>query len=120
MQLKDFVSESLVEIIEGLEDAQTRIQSSDAKVVPEINKLFVNSNTGGTNLAFGYDKNGNVMHHIEFDVAVTASEGKETKGGIGVVAGMFALGSQGASQEANQSISRIKFKVPVSFPRHKN
>lgn len=118
MNLKDFVSESIVEIVEGLVDAQSRIESNDAKVVPDVKNVFTQSQTGGTNLAIGWDKQGNLIHSIEFDIAVTANEGTETKGGIGVVAGVFALGSQGKSQESNQSISRLKFRVPISFPRH--
>ena len=116
MNLKDFISESIVEIVEGLVDAQSRIESEDAKVVPNINKVFTQSQTGGTNLAIGWDNQGNLIHSIEFDIAVTANEGTETKGGV--VAGIFALGSQGKSQESNQSISRLKFRVPISFPRH--
>ncbi|TGD70331.1 hypothetical protein E4634_21170 [Mangrovimicrobium sediminis] len=118
MNLKQFVSESLVEIIEGITDAQARIASEDAQVVPNVSNLFTKSQSGGTNLALGWDSNGNLIHILEFDVAVTATEGTETKGGIGVVAGMFAVGSQGRSEEMSQSISRLKFRVPISFPRH--
>lgn len=118
MHLKDFVSESIVEIVEGIVDAQKRISSADAKVIPDLEQVFSQSQSGGTNLAIGWDKNSNLVHSIEFDVAVTANEGTETKGGIGVVAGVFALGSQGRSQENTQSISRLKFRVPISFPRH--
>ncbi|ATZ74166.1 hypothetical protein CWC33_10895 [Idiomarina sp. X4] len=118
MNLKEFISESIVEIVEGIVDAQSRIQSDDAKIVPEISKVFTQSQTGGTNLALGWDKQSNLIHSVEFDIAVTANEGTETRGGIGVVAGVFALGSQGKSLESNQSISRLKFRVPISFPRH--
>ncbi|MGG7056414.1 hypothetical protein [Nitrosomonas sp. ANs5] len=118
MNLKEFVSESIIEITDGIIDAQSRISSKDAQVAPEIETLFTKSQTGGSNLALGWDKNGNLVHTLEFDVAVTASEGAETKGGIGVVAGVFALGSQGKSESNNQSISRLKFRIPISFPRH--
>jgi hypothetical protein len=53
---------------------------------------------------------------LEFDVAVTAQEGTATKGGIGVFAGAIGLGSQGQSTAANQTVSRIKFAVPVLLP----
>ncbi|ENQ8749290.1 TPA: hypothetical protein ACVU5U_004614 [Vibrio parahaemolyticus] len=118
MNLKDFVSESILEIIEGVQDAQKRIESDDAKVAPHIEQIFSQSQTGGTNLAIGWDSTNNLVHSIEFDVAVTTSEGTNTKGGIGVVAGVFSLGAQGASSDNYQSISRLKFRVPVSFPRN--
>ncbi len=120
MNLKDFISESLVEIVEGITDAKKRINSKDAKIAPEVDNVFTESQTGGTNLAIGWGVDGNIIHSIEFDVAVTATEGTETKGGVGVVAGIFALGSQGKSQENHQSISRLKFLVPISFPSHEN
>ena len=59
------------------------------------------------------------VHTVEFDIAVTAVDGKETKGGIGIVVGAIGLGSQGRSEERNTSISRIKFKVPIAFPNSK-
>lgn len=117
MNLKEFVAESLVEIVAGISDAQSRIADTGAQISPEINKLFVKSKTGGTNMALGWDKNGGLIQIVDFDVAVTAIEGTETKGGIGVVAGIFALGAQGKSEESSQSISRIKFKVPISLPK---
>ncbi|MBH0048447.1 hypothetical protein [Pseudoalteromonas sp. NZS11_1] len=118
MDLKEFISESIVEIVEGIVDAQSRIKSDDALIVPSVHNVFTQSKSGGTNLAIGWDKKGNLINSVEFDVAVTSSEGTETKGGIGVVAGIVALGSQGKSLENNQSISRLKFRIPISFPRH--
>jgi hypothetical protein len=102
MNLKDFVSESLFEIVSGISDAQTRLGDSGAQVSPKIRSLFTQTQTGGTNMALGWDHNGGLIQVVDFDVAVTATEGAETKGGIGVVAGTFALGSQGKSEESNQ------------------
>jgi hypothetical protein len=53
---------------------------------------------------------------LEFDVAVTAAEGSEKKGGIGIVVGSFGIGGQKASNISSQSVSRIKFSVPVPLP----
>jgi hypothetical protein len=117
MNLKEFVSESLVEIVAGISDAQSRLAESGAKVSPKIRTIFSKSQTGGSEMALGWDINGGLIQVVDFDVAVTAIEGTETKGGIGVVAGIFSLGSHGKSEESSQSISRIKFKVPISLPR---
>ncbi|MCI5145467.1 MAG: hypothetical protein D3923_08020 [Candidatus Electrothrix sp. AR3] len=117
MNLKEFVTESIVEIIDGIVEAQEKVSKKDAKIIPKMYRLFTESQKGGTNLALGWDEEKNLVHTIEFDVAVTANDGTETKGGVGVVAGIFALGSQGKSEESSQSISRLKFRVPVSFPR---
>ena len=117
MNLKDFVAESLVEIVSGLADAQSRVADMGAKVNPELSTLFTKSQIDGSNVAIGYAKSGGIVQVVDFDVAVTAIEGAETEGGIGVVAGLFALGTHGKSEESSQSVSRIKFKVTVSLPR---
>jgi hypothetical protein len=119
MELSDFVARSLSDIVEGVEKAQSSASESGAAINPQVSRIFAKSQTGGTNLALGWTKTGGLIHLVEFDVAVTAAEGKKTKGGIGVIAGVFALGSQGESHESNSAISRIKFKVPISFPLKK-
>jgi len=56
------------------------------------------------------------VQRIDFDVAVTATEGTETKGGVGIMVGAIGLGSQGKSDASNASQSRIKFVVPMVLP----
>ena len=57
------------------------------------------------------------MRNVHFDVAVSTSEGTETKGGIGVVVGpVGSVGSQDQSDVASSSMSRIRFSVPVKLP----
>lgn len=120
MNLKEFVAESLVEIVAGVSDAQSRLANSGAHVSPTIKSLFTHSQTGGTNMALGWDNEGGLIQSVDFDVAVTAIEGAETKGGIAVVSGVYNLGAKGKSEETSQSISRIKFKVPISLPRQQS
>jgi hypothetical protein len=120
MELSDFVAKSLSDIIEGVSKAQSSSAESGARINPSVARVFTKSQTGGSNLALGWTRTGELIHIVEFDVAVTAEEGKKTKGGIGVVTGIFALGSQGESSASNGAISRIKFKVPISFPSNKS
>jgi hypothetical protein len=53
---------------------------------------------------------------IEFTIGLTVTDAAKTKGGIGVVAGIFALGSQGESNTARGSMTHVKFTVPVILP----
>jgi hypothetical protein len=72
--------------------------------------------------AYGYLENHGtpsymrVVDEIEFDVAVTATEGTETKGGIGIMVGSIGLGAQGKSDRENTSVSRIRFRIPLVLP----
>jgi len=57
-----------------------------------------------------------VVQSISFDVAVSVAQGTETKGGVGLVVGPVALGSQGKSDASNTSMSRIQFRIPMVLP----
>ena len=121
MNLQEFITQALVQISAGISDADDQLQQHGAIVNP---RHVVGATHDKENI-YGYiPESGKTMrravHNVEFDVAVTAVEGKETKGGIGVVAGVFALGSHGKSEESSTSVSRLKFRIPVALPNSKN
>jgi hypothetical protein len=119
MELREFIAQSLIQISRGVEDAQKELATNGALLNPTMGSLFP-SNGKDTYTAFGWAENdqSSSVFLVDFDVAVTAVEGTHTKGGIGVVAGVFALGSQGQSENKNTAISRIQFKVPVKLATH--
>lgn len=106
MNLRDFVKETLCEIAEGVEQANATLKSTGACVNP----------CKTTRRAGEHSKLTPLLHEIEFDVAVTAEEGKETKGGIGIMVGSLGLGSQGRSEASGSTHSRVKFTIPMLLP----
>jgi len=111
MDLREFVSETLVQIVEGVNDAQARTKEHGARVNPSLST--------SAELAVKHSiliASGQAAQLVQFDVALTAKEGTGTKGGIGVVAGIFTLGSTGQSQAETSSLSRVKFSVPLVLP----
>ena len=112
MKLEDFISETLIQIINGIKTAQKYADSNDAKVNPKNISI-----TGKENLRLwdgGY--NGLPVEEIKFDVAVSTTQGSVTKGGIGIFVGGIGVGTQGQSDSSNLSVSRIRFSVPVRLP----
>lgn len=114
MELKEFVTGVLVDIVEGIRAAQKGVGSDDAEVSPEMDHRQVASGWKGLN-----DRHARPVHVVEFDVAVAAAEGSGTKGGIGVVVGIFALGTRAESSAANETVSRVRFSVPLRLPAPK-
>jgi hypothetical protein len=119
MNLQNFVTESIVQIVRGIEAANDALKDSTAVVSP---KNVVPIDTERSHV-FGYliepDSQGQYrtsVQRIDFDVAVYAEEGTETKGGIGLMVGTIGLGSQGKSDKSHSSESRIKFAVPIILP----
>ena len=113
MKLQEFISATIKEIIDGVTDAQAYGKTKGARVSPN-NLLFRNDQ--GHNI-FWDGETGEIATVIDFDVAVTTSEGTGTKGGIGIVVGPIALGSQGKSDASKSSESRIKFTIPIQLPK---
>ena len=107
MDLKQFVQSTLVEIIEGVKQAQALVTDSGATI---------NATVGMGPYEDKYE-----TQHIEFDVAVTAGESSEAKGamGAGILVLPFRLGAKAsaAESETSSTVSRIRFKVPVQLPR---
>lgn len=118
VELKDFVAESLKQLIEGVVIAQKYANETGATVNPK--GLFFDGNTKSYMVSIpksgSLSTNPPVPQIIEFDIAVTASEGSEAKAGIGVFSGVIGLGTQAKMEGSNATLSRIKFSIPVLYP----
>ncbi|MCB2026520.1 MAG: hypothetical protein KDG56_17240, partial [Ottowia sp.] len=91
MDLKDFVGQALSDIVEAVLDAQTRLGTNGRYINPELSTQQGPLEKQGKLVSI----QGQLVQTVEFDIAVTATSGTGTKGGIGVVVGAIALGSQG-------------------------
>lgn len=111
MDLKEFISETLVQIVSGVADAQEKAASVGGKVSPNLRGGQTALGSHGFLFA-----EGGAAQVVQFDVALTVKEGTGTKGGIGIVAGVVSLGSTGQSNTENSSVSRVKFGVPIVLP----
>jgi len=114
MDLKDFVSETLIQIANGVKQAQEQTEQIGARVNPKL--------TGAANNAAQHGflpAEQAPAQIVQFDVALTVKEGSGIKGGIGIFAGAVSLGSSGQSSAENSSVSRVKFCVPLSLPELK-
>ncbi len=112
MELKDFVRESLTQIMIGVSEAQSTLEEKgqDGEISPSITSEREKSN-------MIFSPSGMPIQNVDFDVVVTAQEKKGTKGTIGVAISIIKLGAQGESNKSNTQNSRIKFSVPITLPR---
>jgi len=114
VELKDFVAETLMQISNGIEDAQQRLKAKGSEA--RINTNMTETTDG--HLVTGGRRR--PVEFVEFDVAILVNEGLEKKAGGGLtVVSVFKLEAGGTSTRSTGSESRIKFKVPMSYPMHK-
>lgn len=99
MELKTFIADTLVQIVEGVSDAADRLSGQDNAYV---NPLV---------LAQGHTD----PKPVEFDVAVTVQDKMAGGGKAGLKVMAIEVGG-GGMEKSTEAVSRIRFAVPVSLP----
>lgn len=112
MDLQEFIAQTLVQIVSGVKEAQAQSSALGAQVSPHLTGAL--SELGKQGFLWA---SGQAAQVVQFDVALTVTEGTGTKGGIGVFAGAVNLGSSGQSKSESSSVSRVKFAVPLILPQ---
>jgi hypothetical protein len=100
MDLKTFVSTTLIEIVEGVDLAIKTItaKETNAKINP-ISPHLLHSGT----------------KDVAFDVAVTVTDSSEGGGRAGIkVASFLEIGGEGKKTVTSEAVSRIQFVVPLA------
>ncbi len=117
MELQDFISSALQQIIKGVKNAQEKIATDEGHINPVGLRGLQNQLDGRRYNPTDFS----VTEIVEFDIAVTAAEGKSSKESVGIIVlSAIGLGKQNLSETKNNVISRIKFSVPVMLPAGKN
>jgi hypothetical protein len=113
MDLKKFISQSLVEIMTGLKEAQDALKDSQARICPAPSQEIT---PAGHNTMIAKSTVGRPIFLIEYDVAIEVS-GEDTAGGkISVLGGLLGGGSNAQTTNADKTASRVQFSIPVSYP----
>lgn len=104
MELKDFISKTIVDIQQGVQEAIQTVQNDKTNGV--INPVWGNVNRITV-------RN---IREVNFDIAVTVSEKKEGGIGAGINVMGVKIGGDGSKGSENSNVSRINFTVPIIPP----
>ncbi|NVJ45534.1 MAG: hypothetical protein HWE07_00355 [Cytophagia bacterium] len=122
MDLREFVKTSIVQIAEGIEEANVALKDSSAMVNP-IN-IAANSESakvyGRTRAPSKTTPGSRVVDMVEFDVSVVAEVGEQGSAGAKLSIASIGVGADGKKEKSNKSESRIKFSVPIVLPGYNN
>lgn len=110
MDLKDFVSQTLVQIVEGVVSASARVSELGGAVSPDYN-----AKTEGA-LGRSRDGKSRPVQAVEFDVAVVAGTESSMEAGGGLKISVISVGAKGSGTDREQTTSRIQFVVPLQLP----
>lgn len=107
MELKEFISKALLDIVGGVIDAQEKLPSNI--IVPKVVDNFKAVDSGISDLQV-----------VDFEVSVIADKKTGGEAKISVVAAIIGGKVSGELNRSISNASKISFKVPIRFPRDKS
>lgn len=115
MELQEFITETLTQIVAGINDANEKLKDQDSFVPDAI------SQTPKDHEYMGYHC-GNSFHlltNIHFDISIDVSEttNKEKKAGLCIHSSGVGIGKNNA--ECQSTGQNIKFTLPLAIPNRK-
>ncbi len=112
MKLQDFISETLKEIFAGLKVAQDHVAKIGGAINP-TDLIYLN----GSLAKVQHKKTSRIGQEIDFDLEVCESKEKSGEGKAGVEIHVLSFGGKIKTATQDRSVSRLKFKIPVIFPK---
>jgi hypothetical protein len=112
MELKDFVAQTLVQIVEGIDQANDSLSNKSAFVVSSNIKT-------SEDIKYSFDKE-RIPHYVsnvDFDVAINIQDSQSKTGGANIeVFSVLNIGGKGEKGLIDTSTNRIKFTLPLALP----
>ncbi|KRA57395.1 hypothetical protein ASD89_06900 [Caulobacter sp. Root656] len=100
MELREFVTNTLVQILEGVGDAQEQLGKTGKRGI-------VNPTWGGGEKLYEHVQN------VSFDVAVTVASKAEGGANAGIKVLAIDIGAKGSIETQNSNVSRVAFSIPI-------
>jgi len=108
MDIKDFIENTLVQIVQGVNNANEKLKDTGSIISSKNVRPLRDGTTYNT-------ETGDLVNLIEFDIAVTVNERDTANGGMGIKIAGINIGGNLQNENANQSINKIKFSIPLTF-----
>lgn len=114
MELNEFISNTLMQIAEGVQLSQKRFAELGGAVNPSHLQQVSGDIPYGKDVAVrGYAK---ILCNVQFEVSLTSDNTTNTNGGIAVLFGAFSLGGKQGTESKDVALNRVKFNIPIVLP----
>ncbi|MDR2584807.1 MAG: hypothetical protein LBC84_01080 [Prevotellaceae bacterium] len=110
MELKEFVKETLVQITEGVKEAQEECGKIGGLINPMLKVQVCNAEK------YRHADSDYPATRVDFKVALTESNTKGGKMGIGVFLGKISIGKETNKEAEMQSATSVEFSITAVFP----
>lgn len=110
MELKDFVNETIMQICQGVRDAQDTCKSMGAFVNPMLCVQQHNK------IDRGFPEQSYPSTQILFNIGLTEASSEEKGSKIGVFLGNLSLGHENKNDSSLRSVTSISFSINAVLP----
>ena len=119
MNLEEFVETALQQIISGVKKAQqaTRLPGKHASEADAVNPAVMYAAGSAPKGKYFATMGRNIVHFVDFDVAVTTDSSSEAKAGLNLKVAGIGFGGGGGVADRDSVVSRIRFQVPIVLPK---
>lgn len=115
MELKEFIKESLSQIIDAVKETQEKYKDTNVVICPDnIQEVKSGLYILDENEYDNYSSRSKVQN-IDMDIAISITEKEGNKSGLGI-AKIINAGISSENAQRNESISKIKFSIPIVLP----
>lgn len=113
MELKDFIAQTISQIMEGVKEAQKLAKKAGGAVNPK-GQLYSSAESA----PFQDRETTRIGDFINFDVALEVTEEKAESGGAKLsILSVGKIGGELSGKRENRSINRVNFRLPVIYPK---
>jgi hypothetical protein len=120
VDLEEFIEQTLVQIQSGIKKAQeqTRIEGRHPREADRINpRVMDRADHAPKGKYYTSQVGSHLVQFVDFDVAVTADRASGSSGGGSLRIAGIGVGAELESSDRDMTVSRIRFQVPIIFPR---
>ena len=111
--LEEFVQSAITQIMRAVSASRDEVRKVGGELNPRPRGEDKDLAASGVTRARGRGS----LSYIEFDIAVTAAKGQSRDSGVGVkVLSALSADFKKKTENNNQTVSRISFRLPVCFP----
>lgn len=115
MNVEEFVTETLKQIINGVLAAQEYGLDKGVRINPTSIETYDSDGKFSSSLPAP-----NEPRNVQFDIAVTTTTATSKQAGAGLSVWGIGIGGQGEKGSSDQVVSRISFTIPVQIPQAYN
>jgi hypothetical protein len=113
--LGSYISNVLTEIVSGVVDAQVNVNHLNAQIIPVGLSVVEN---GEQLILKALD--GNIASFVEFDISLVVESKSSGEAGFKLSILKIGANAKVAGEDKKANSHKVKFKVPILFPAHKN